>query len=78
MLKLSANYAYVMCNVLHIFHASFLVPHIHHSKIRLDMLSTDQEGIRDIIIGVHNHLRSSVKPPAKNMLKMHWDDRAAR
>ena len=76
MLKLSANYAYVMCFIFSM--RLFLVPHIHHSKIRLDMLSTDQEGIRDIIIGVHNHLRSSVKPPAKNMLKMHWDDRAAR
>ncbi|XP_073530135.1 serotriflin-like [Phyllobates terribilis] len=39
--------------------------------------SCENEDIKQYIVSRHNDLRSQVKPPPSNMLKMEWDDEAA-
>jgi len=53
-------------------------PEISHKKISIRRhLSPQKLSVRNRIVDIHNHFRASVKPSAKNMLKMHWDRRAA-
>ncbi|OCT81382.1 hypothetical protein XELAEV_18028201mg [Xenopus laevis] len=46
--------------------------------VSFSALSTKNKKIQDIIVNTHNILRSSVDPPATNMLKMHWNKEAAK
>ena len=48
----------------------FSDPEISHEKIKLRHLSTQKLSVRNRIVDIHNHFRASVKPPAKNMLKL--------
>ena len=48
----------------------FVDPEISHEKIKLRHLSTQKLSVRNRIVDIHNHFRASVKPPAKNMLKL--------
>ncbi|KAM4695282.1 cysteine-rich venom protein TEL1-like [Discoglossus pictus] len=41
-------------------------------------LSTNNETVSDFIVDLHNLMRSQVKPPASNMVKMTWSLEAAR
>ncbi|XP_053316659.1 cysteine-rich secretory protein 2 [Spea bombifrons] len=47
-------------------------------NVPLSSLSTSNPNIRSMIIDTHNSLRKIVNPPARNMLKMVWNDEAAR
>ncbi|KAM4694150.1 cysteine-rich secretory protein 2-like [Discoglossus pictus] len=47
------------------------------SMIPFSALSTSNTTVRQIIVDTHNAFRRNVFPPAKNMMKMEWDDAAA-
>ncbi|XP_048203253.1 cysteine-rich secretory protein 1 [Perognathus longimembris pacificus] len=47
------------------------------ARARYDALITDPPEVQEEIINVHNRLRRSVDPPARNMLKMEWSPEAA-
>ncbi|XP_053316456.1 cysteine-rich venom protein TEL1-like [Spea bombifrons] len=46
-------------------------------NVPLSSLSTSNPNVRSMIIDTHNSLRKIVNPPARNMLKMVWNDEAA-
>ena len=54
--------------VIFLFHVG---PEISHKKISIRRHLTPQKlSVRNRIVDIHNHFRASVKPSAKNMLKM--------
>ncbi|MEE6508233.1 hypothetical protein FKM82_019903 [Ascaphus truei] len=42
------------------------------------LLTNNNVTVKNIIVNTHNILRSQVNPPASNMLKMRWNDEAAK
>ena len=53
------------------FYLYHVGPEISHKKISIRRHLTPQKwSVRNRIVDIHNHFRASVKPPAKNMLKM--------
>ncbi|KAM4694656.1 cysteine-rich venom protein-like [Discoglossus pictus] len=47
------------------------------SGVLLSELSTMNATVKQMIVDIHNDLRRNVKPSAKNMLKMEWNEEAA-
>uniref|UniRef100_A0A8C5MRV7 SCP domain-containing protein n=1 Tax=Leptobrachium leishanense TaxID=445787 RepID=A0A8C5MRV7_9ANUR len=47
-------------------------------NVPFSALSTNNANVRKLIVDTHNDLRRSVRPTARNMLKMVWSDAAAQ
>ncbi|XP_053567086.1 serotriflin-like [Bombina bombina] len=47
-------------------------------NVPFSTLSTSNSSVRNIIVDTHNNLRRKASPPAKNMLKMIWNNEAAK
>jgi len=55
-----------------------LRPRLSTKKLSLSQLSPRRsKRTRNVIVRIHNKFRSSVVPPAEDMLKMSWDEEAA-
>nr|XP_060640681.1 cysteine-rich venom protein helothermine-like [Anolis sagrei ordinatus] len=55
---------------------------LHQSRIKaegdIDVLMTTNPDQQQEIVDMHNSLRRAVDPPARNMLKMEWNDQLAK
>merc|ERR1712106_1130311 len=56
----------------------FNLPKLRHSNIpTVKLYPRANPSLRRVIVSAHNYFRSSVKPPAADMLRMTWDKEAA-
>jgi len=61
-----------------LFAWKFDLPKLRHTRIpTMKLFPRANPSLRRIIVSAHNYFRSSVRPPAADMLRMTWDKEAA-